>query len=802
MKPILQRLFPVAFGLVMLYGCSGQVGGSRTGVIPASDAVMPAPPALTAAFVAGLPHAQIPPMPNGLNIATPPILKSSGALQTFSTVGSNDNEVLGTLINAGGHYTAIYAQHTAYQASSVALSYPNGASGSQQVLAPVSFPPSGSCLADGTASVNNGSTVSTYFVVFDVCGGGFKHQIVAIPIDATFVSKYVSATSTTHSLPVYATVVGTFDAVPTVNSTWEALIYNRITGIWEVVATEKGLNGTKYGLSSYISYYQPGACPSGLPTLAANAVQLYTPGVGYESVTSVMLGTTTSVLNRPSSAQCFYADSTGPASSVFTMVTPNQYWTVTSGAPNVGYAYDDWIAFAHDSTHTGFQSQPTGISTATVSKLALRWKITLPGGAPVYSSPLAYKGNIIVVAEGPPGIVYDLSAADGHVLWSHRVTGGVSGTPTIDPSAGLVFVGDRIVDSAVHPSYVYALHLSNGTPAWFSQVNGITHQGPTVAGGVVYQGTSGGDPPDCLNGGVSALDELTGNTKWVWYVNSQTNPGGGGSVWGAIAFDGDRIIFGTGNVSCGSQTLKLPTSNGAVALDLNGHLLWSFIAQQNSYWDYDTGGGTMLSNGVAMFKNKTGILYSIDPATGTLLHQTQVDPYFGYGEFPSPSTDGSTTVISWGVNPTPAPGAPAASVPKTESEQRAVERRISQWAFPITSSEQKTHENLESIEWHTRHHPFFVLAGYDSALVGINRSGTVIWTHTMTSMLVGYAAIVNGVVIADDDYGLSAFDLHTGTRLWTYAFPSLPEASPAIVPSGVYAADGGGHVYAFALPHS
>ncbi|PZR56359.1 MAG: hypothetical protein DLM50_08825 [Candidatus Meridianibacter frigidus] len=59
---------------------------------------------------------------------------------------------------------------------------------------------------------------------------------------------------------------------------------------------------------------------------------------------------------------------------------------------------------------------------------------------------------------------------------------------------------------------------------------------------------------------------------------------------------------------------------------------------------------------------------------------------------------------------------------------------------------------------------------------------------------------MNGVAFADND---SAWRFQFSERhafCGDHAFPSLPSASPAIVPSGVYATDGNANVYAFALP--
>jgi len=445
----------------------------------------------------------------------------------------------------------------------------------------------------------------------------------------------------------------------------------------------------------------------------------------------------------------------------------------------------DWVTFAHDNQHTGFQPGPSNFSSASVGHLGLRWKAMVPNGQPIYASPVVSGKDLIVVTQPAHAVVYALSTDTGAVLWMYQLAGEVRGTPTIDPAAGLVFVADRLVNgNGPLPSFLYALRLSSGALAWERQVNGLTHAGPLVYGGTVYQGTSGGDPPACLNGGVTAIDELTGAPKWIWYVNSQTNPGGGGSVWGPIAFDGSRLIFGTGN-TCGSRLL--PTADGAAALDLNGNLQWSFVAQQDSYLDYDTGSSVMISNGNAIFKNKNGVLYTVDAGTGSLLQSTMIDPNCGYGEFPSPSTDGSTVVIGYGLNP----DSGSAPLPSDERSPAA-----------IAALERRAHEVGEAIERHTRRSPFDVLPGFYSALVAVNSAGGAMWTHRMNSMLDGYAAIVNDVVFANNDQALSAFSIHTGAQLWTYGFPSLPVASPVVLSSDVYAADGSGNVYDFALPNA
>src|ERR1700678_2401462 len=72
---------------------------------------------------------------------------------------------------------------------------------------------------------------------------------------------------------------------------------------------------------------------------------------------------------------------------------------------------------------------------------------------------------------------------------------------------------------------------------------------------------AGGDPPASVHGGVCVIYVSTGQVKWTWNVDPKANEGG--SVWGAIAYDGTNLIFGTGN------TCQTPV------MDLNGHVLWA-----------------------------------------------------------------------------------------------------------------------------------------------------------------------------------------------------------------------------------
>ena len=429
------------------------------------------------------------------------------------------------------------------------------------------------------------------------------------------------------------------------------------------------------------------------------------------------------------------------------------------------YAGDDWITFARNFQRTAQQTQTTGISASTVSGLKQRWTTQVVGG--IYASPLVWNGNVIVSTAS--GFVYDLSAATGATLWSSaklHYTG--TGTPTLDPDDGLILVGAHPAGS--YPSELYALRLSNGSVAWHEQLPGSIRAQAVYANGRFYEGWGGGDHPACLNGGVTALDAKSGAREWTWITNTTTNPGGGGGVWGALAYDGKNLYFGTGN-TC-SPT---PDMQGAVAVSLSGVTVWQYIADPDINDDGDTGGGVMLQNGTATFINKNGSYYNLNAATGAKNWATPLGAGDGAGGFASPGTDGSMTVIGAGEF-----AATAASY--APSARSADLDRL--FCIPHGAK------------------PNDVVSGFTSRLVGVTSTGAVQWKIPMQSRIVNYVAVNDGLAFVGLDTNMDALDINTGSVIWSFANPvgTLFDAGPVVVPSGLYIADERGNVYAFSLP--
>lgn len=435
------------------------------------------------------------------------------------------------------------------------------------------------------------------------------------------------------------------------------------------------------------------------------------------------------------------------------------------------FASDDWITFAHDFERTALQPQATGITPTTVSHLQLRWEQNVPSG--IAASPVVYDGNVIVATTN--GALVDLSASTGAIVWETPVPvvqdgvafANVLETPTIDTRDGLVFVADRQFNAQgqVLPSNVVAVSLKDGSVVWQHTLPGPVRSATVYADGMVFEGSAGGDPPQCINGGVTALDALTGTVRWTWYVNPLQNPGGGGAVWGPISYDGSHLIFGTGN-ACSPN---LATAQGVVALTIEGTQSWSFVAkpQTDPGADDDVGGAAMLSNGTATFISKDGSLYRVDASTGNLIWSTPLGAADAAGGFASPGTDGSITVIGAGF-------------------------------FPASSTATSAHQGSFCLLLHTpANRPYDLQSGATSYIKAVDQNGNIIWSVPDESRMVNYPAVNDGIVVTGVDNNLTALDIHSGNVLWSYAAPAVIDAGAAIVPSGIYAADQAGNIYAF-----
>jgi len=445
------------------------------------------------------------------------------------------------------------------------------------------------------------------------------------------------------------------------------------------------------------------------------------------------------------------------------------------------YAADDWITFARDFRRTARETQLAAPLASGKLQFKLRWSARL--ATTVMENPVVYDGNVLVADYG--GDVADFSAVDGHVIWEESLqtspNDSVIDSPTVDVADHLVFVGIRTFDYAAgtqppmnsyppEPSRFVALDLATGAVAWTQTLPGPIRADPVVANGMVYTGISGGDPPYCLNGGIVAMDAKSGAIAWRWYVNQETNPGGGGSVWGAIAYDGANLVFGTGN-TCQQA---IPDSQGAVSLNAaTGAENWAYSAEADENLDDDTGGSVLLQSAsggmtTATFMSKNGTLYTLNAATGAKLASFALAPA-GLGGHGAPSSDGAITIIAGSAYP-----ASGGQTVDTESLCR-IGKPLSVYAHPDASLTSQTN--------------------------AVDANGNVLWKISNGNYMNNAVTTFGEIALVDTLNQFVFVDIPSGTTLATLPTDAAESyiAGAAVVPSGVYVAASDGTVSAYSI---
>jgi hypothetical protein len=212
-----------------------------------------------------------------------------------------------------------------------------------------------------------------------------------------------------------------------------------------------------------------------------------------------------------------------------------------------------------------------------------RFSTTLSGQ--IYAQPLVYQGTVFVATESD--IVSAIDGNSGAIKWQRQVgtpepgltvapgctdlapTHGITSTPVIDPSTGVLYVSARNWDGVNAASSTYQLHAMNvntgaelgGWPITFA---GVAANDPTVTfnpvaqmqrpgllllGGSVYVGFGSNCDVSPYKGWVIGVSTTT-QRQSLWTAVTGAGIDGGG-VWhsgGGFASDGPgQILLATGN---------------------------------------------------------------------------------------------------------------------------------------------------------------------------------------------------------------------------------------------------------------
>ncbi|MFZ0786074.1 MAG: PQQ-dependent dehydrogenase, methanol/ethanol family [Candidatus Acidiferrales bacterium] len=310
------------------------------------------------------------------------------------------------------------------------------------------------------------------------------------------------------------------------------------------------------------------------------------------------------------------------------------------------------------------------IDKETVSRLGFAWGYDTHTIRGLEATPIVADG--VMYASGPTGIAYALDAKTGQGIW------------TFDPKNNLAVNRESCCDEvnrgvAVWRGKVYvasfdgrlfALDAKTGAAVWHVDTivdhkRGYTSTGaPQVAGSVVAIGNAGGEFD--ARGYVSAYDLNSGKLAWrfftvppapgkplenpelaaaqkTWDPKSDWAMGGGGTVWGGMAYDPDLnlLYFGTGNGTFFDQSKRSPSGGDNLyissILAINpstGRLVWYYQEVPGDQWDYDVVQDLILADltidgkprKALMQASKDGFFYIIDRATGNVLSANKFVP--------------------------------------------------------------------------------------------------------------------------------------------------------------------------------
>ncbi|MBA9050694.1 MULTISPECIES: outer membrane protein assembly factor BamB family protein [Streptomyces] len=398
---------------------------------------------------------------------------------------------------------------------------------------------------------------------------------------------------------------------------------------------------------------------------------------------------------RPRPWRRLAAAAAGCAALLLATVTP-----AATGAPATGAGpaaarhvpvQPEWASAGQNNHNTRNAATEHTIGPRNVGTLAPKWVFTADGD--ISATPTVVHGTVYVPDWG--GKLWAVDADSGKAVWSHSIADydGVEGHMSRTSPAywqGSLYLGTgTLTTTALKSAYIISVDARTGAKQWMTKVDddptAVVTSSPTVDDGVVYVGVSSKastlhDAPG-FRGSVMALDAHTGKILWKTY----TIPEGytGASVWGSqpvVDHKTGLVFVGTGNNYTSppgvclnpKQTDCTPPAeddhfDSVLALDLKtGRIRWShhtltadtwMMYQQNQAPDFDFGSAPNLYTTEIDGKpkellgigQKSGVYYTLEPATGKVVWQTQVGPGGALGGIQwGSATDGKRIYVGIG----------------------------------------------------------------------------------------------------------------------------------------------------------
>jgi quinohemoprotein ethanol dehydrogenase len=329
----------------------------------------------------------------------------------------------------------------------------------------------------------------------------------------------------------------------------------------------------------------------------------------------------------------------------------------------------EWLTSGRD-FGKGHYSPLAQINKQNVDRLGFAWDYDTHTNRGLEATPIVVDG--VMYTSGSTGKAYALNAKTGKEIWSFDPHADlrVNREACCDEVNRGVAVWKGKVYVASFDGKLFALDAASGAVLWqadtiVDKTKGYTSTGaPEVAGKVVVIG-NGGSEYDA-RGYISAYDLDSGKLAWrfftvpgdpskpyenpeleaaakTWDPKSNWNMGGGGTVWGSMAYDPELnlLYFGTGNGTFYDQSKRSPDGGDnlyiASILALNpdtGRMAWYYQQVPGDQWDFDVVQPIILTDlkiggrthKVVMQASKPGFFYILDRETGKLLSAEKYVP--------------------------------------------------------------------------------------------------------------------------------------------------------------------------------
>jgi outer membrane protein assembly factor BamB len=304
----------------------------------------------------------------------------------------------------------------------------------------------------------------------------------------------------------------------------------------------------------------------------------------------------------------------------------------------------------YDLARTGANPNETILDTTNVNSMMFGFKFAMNITGRVYGQPLYVSGlnvggtvhNVVYVAT-EHNMVYAFDADDGTSLWSTALeppimlgTGevfnpgcadmgsgaatyevGVTSTPVIDPTAGLIYV----VDKTTGKHMLHALSLTTGAdvpkptvvgPATgFSSNIQLNRPGLLLLNGVVYIAFGSHCDAGAYNGWIFGHDATTLALKSTY---NTTPTGSEGAIWQGgvgLSSDGTAIWFSVANGTQGGANMGMSIVKATVS---GSTLLNTLSHQEVADGDNDLSAGAVLVGNQVLSGGKSGYVIVLNAA--------------------------------------------------------------------------------------------------------------------------------------------------------------------------------------------